>query len=93
MPKKTRRQKILAQQRRHIQSTPSSVSPSSYVPQTNIPSVTFQFQPSHTPVKVIENSDDREELTVIKKDLTKTLILAMIAIAIELIVHGVLHGT
>jgi hypothetical protein len=85
MPKKTKRQKILARQRRHIQLTPSSVTPTV--------SATFRFQESHAPVKPIETVDDREELDVIRKDLTKTLILAVIAVVIELGVHSMLHGT
>jgi len=93
MPKKTKKQKILAQQRRHLQLTPSSISPSADVEQTNVSSVTFQYQPSQVLEKTIENPKDREDLTVIRKDLTKTLILAAIAIAVELVVHEVLHGT
>ena len=85
MPKKTKRQKILAEQRRHI--------PSVQIPGTIAPSPEFHFQESHAPAKSVENTDDREDLTVIQKDLTKTLILAAIAIIIELGVYRMLRGT
>jgi hypothetical protein len=92
MPKKTKKQKMLAQQRRHTTSTLPSNAPSVHVPETNIPSLSFRFQESHAPAKSIENTDDREELTVIKKDLTKTLVFALIAIVIELGVYRMLRG-
>jgi hypothetical protein len=93
MPKKTKRQKILAQRRRRIQLTSSSVTPSDHIPETTLPAATFHFQEPHAPMKHVENADDREELGVIKKDLTKTLILASIAVVFELVMYRVLHGT
>jgi hypothetical protein len=79
MPKKTKRQKILARERRHIPLPTSSP-------------VAFHFQEPATPSSPIVPSGDREELIFIKKDLTKTLILALIAICIELGVYRMLRG-
>jgi hypothetical protein len=93
MPKKTKRQKILARQRRHVLSSLSTVTPSAQLPKTDDASQTFSFQLSPPPVKSVTTADDLEELTVIKRDLTKTLILAVIAVVIELGVYRMLHGT
>jgi hypothetical protein len=92
MPKKTKRQKILAQLRRHRQLTPSSVIPSVQNRESDPPVSPFHFQVTQTPGKPVENVDDKEELIVIKKDLTKTLILALIAIVIELGLYRMLRG-
>jgi hypothetical protein len=89
MPKKTRRQKILAKKRRHFL---SAVTPNSQPIQTPSPTATFHFNVSHEPIKSVSSADDREELTVIKKDLTKTLVFALIAVAIELGLYRMLNG-
>jgi len=93
MPKKTKRQKILAQQRRHIPATLYPTPKTVHQQEATIPPTTFHFQQSHSSVKLQENHADKEELTVIQKDITKTLILAALAIIIELGVHSMLHGT
>jgi len=93
MPKKTKKQKILAEQRRHTTLTLPSNTPSVHLPEANIPTPAFRFQVPQAPAKSIENIDDRKELAVIQKDLTKTLILALIAILIELGVYRMLRGT
>ncbi len=91
MPKKTRREKILAEQRRKAPS-----------PERSFPSVTaqnaiqtpgtFSFQASpHLIPRHIEEPDTHE-LSVIQHDLTKTVILAAIAIFIELGAYMMLHG-
>ena len=92
MPNKTKRQKILAEKRRHTTSTLSSNAPSVPVPEINTPAPVFRFQGSHVPSIPADTAYDREELTVIQKDLTKTLILALIAILIELGMYQMLRG-
>ena len=66
MPKRTRRQKLLADQR-HDQ---LHLAP------------TFSFQAQQTQEK---RSEDVSELTAIRSDLIKTIILAIIAIGVELV--------
>jgi len=92
MPKKTKRQKILAELRRHTTLTQTANAPSVPVPETHTPSPVFRFQGSHAPAKSVDTAYDREELAVIQKDLTKTLIFALIAIVIELGVYRMLRG-
>lgn len=76
MPKKTKRQKILADQRR--QQTTISLETSS--------PVSFQFQsiPAKTKSPATENDS---ELIAVRADIMKTLFLAGIAIGVELIVY------
>jgi hypothetical protein len=86
MPKKSRREKMLADIRRrvrteHVITTPPAVSPI----QTH--DATFHFNPSpgskvYEPVLVVDT-----ELPAIKRDLTKTVILAGIAITAELALY------
>ena len=73
MPKKTRGQKIAAQKRREAYSTAPAAT------------ATFQFRMPEQATKqaVTQASENSTELRVIKRDLVKTMILAMIAIAAE----------
>jgi len=66
MPKKTRRQKLLADQR-HESANPAP---------------TFSFQLQQTTKK---RDEDVSELTAIRTDIMKTIILAIIAIGVELV--------
>ncbi len=92
MPKKTKKQKILAERRR------KNITPLiSYSLQTNKisePTVqpAFSFQPSqqiHHSQPQVET--DTTELPVIKHDLMKTLILAFIAFSIEIGIYWQIH--
>lgn len=83
MPKKTKRQKVLAD-RRHSISLPSisldEKRPES--PQTP----TFQFQSLTTKVQT-RNGEGISELAAIQRDLVKTIVLATLAVGIELLVY------
>jgi hypothetical protein len=92
MPKKTRREKLQAEKRRKS-SVPSFVSKPGA---TEIPSAalstTFQFQASDQKKARLAETENTAELTVITRDLGKTLILACIAIAVEIFIYWLLHG-
>lgn len=79
MPKKSKKEKILADLRRKVRTEQSSVSP------------TFQFQMKKGQVAPVQtrNPQQSSELTAIKRDLSKTFILAALAIAAELIIFFV----
>lgn len=95
MPKKTKKEKIIAEYRRRMQSTittsaksvsKSSLSASPTIPPRN----TFHFTSvESSPSKTITNSDT--ELKTIKLDLAKTIFLAAIAILVELILSWQLN--
>jgi hypothetical protein len=72
MPKKTRKEKLLAQKRRMSSPTPISpiVSP-------------FQYQSTQSAKKQQTALVDTQELKTIKTDLAKTIILAIVAISME----------
>jgi hypothetical protein len=90
MPKKTKKEKILAKQRRLV--SPSVVSSSASTPIENQPvKSTFTFNASHSGTTRKLTNDDAIELGVIKHDLAKTLIIASIAIAFELSVYWLLN--
>ncbi len=77
MPKKTRREKLLAQKRRL--SSPVIVSP-------------FQFHVTPQKKTLALEADNTVELIAIKSDLVKTLVLALLAITLELIVYRLLNS-
>ena len=84
MPKKTKREKLLADKHRHMSlSSPSysSISPS---PAVNVQSQTFSYHASEMKVSQKAVKEDNVELSIIRHDLLKTIILAIIAIGIEL---------
>jgi hypothetical protein len=82
MPKKTKKQKLQAEKRRHSITHSPEVTPP-----------TFSLHLKEEQQRKIDKTNNEEELQVIKKDLTKTIILAVIAIGIELGVHSMLRGT
>ena len=78
MPKKSKKEKILADLRRRVRTEQSLEAPP-----------TFRFQvkkeavaPAHT-----QKPQQSSELTAIKRDLYKTCILATLAIAAEVIIY------
>lgn len=87
MPKKSKREKILADVRRRVRTERVlSVSPS--VSPIHEHAKTFRFtlsdkaKPQEAPLPV-----NTSELTAIKKDLTKTIVLATVAIAAEVALY------
>lgn len=87
MPKKSKREKILAEARRRVRTEhvlTASPAPSPIAEHTH----TFQFKaPSLQGIPARTGTSDGTELTAIKKDLSKTIILAGIAIAAELVLY------
>jgi hypothetical protein len=94
MPKKTKKEKALAQARRIIQSArlQSSIAPSQSVhvtqTETYTPS-TFEFKakPIASSISAKTEKSDEKEFSAIRKDIAKTVILAGAAIAFEFIVY------
>ncbi|MCX6791951.1 MAG: hypothetical protein NT149_02845 [Candidatus Gottesmanbacteria bacterium] len=90
MPKKSKKEKILADLRRRVRTEQSLT--------TQIPTLvkeetahTFRFQvkkEAATPAQTQEMQPS-SELTAIKRDLYKTFILATLAIAVEIIIYFV----
>lgn len=80
MPKKTKREKIIAEYRRKIQLTraSSSTSPSP------VHSYTFQPLTANTTMHQTVPMGETTDLTTIRKDLIKTLLLAVAAISVEI---------
>jgi len=92
MPKRTRREKLLAQARRR---TVTPVPLSSQDAPLNSPEQqhTFSFQVTQTPIqKDLSKETNAEELPIIQHDLIKTVILAICAIGIELTIYTLLRG-
>lgn len=88
MSKKTKQEKIIADLRRQLETTRVNVSPmhSIYSVRNNTVK-TSTIQPS----QVTNNlSVSKDSLSLIKKDLTKTLILSILAISFELVLYFVL---
>ena len=78
MPKKTKKQKMLAD-RRHDQQ-----------PLDMPPVLSFQFQPGQTQKQTqtpTKTPEDVSELAAVRADLIKTIILAVLAVGIELSVY------
>ena len=92
MPKRTKREKLLAQSRRHTVTTlPSSSQVASADTQEQHPAFTYQI--TNTPAQKEQMKDaNTEELPIIRHDLVKTVILALCAIGIELTVYTLLRG-
>jgi hypothetical protein len=72
MPKKTKREKMIAELRRH-----------SLSPQVAHPVFAFQSSAKNT----ASLQSNIEELTIIRHDLIRTIILALIAVGIELTIY------
>jgi hypothetical protein len=88
MPKKSRKEKIIADLRRRVQTQQISTTHIPTLVKEETPT-TFRFQvknEAETPVReqVQQNSS---ELTAIKRDLYKTFILAALAISAEVIIY------
>jgi hypothetical protein len=77
MPKKTKREKLLAQQRRYAAAA-SSLSSG------------FSFSVSERPTGQTETYT--EELTVIRHDLVRTIIFACIAVLVEFGIYWKING-
>ncbi|OGG29245.1 hypothetical protein A3A63_00215 [Candidatus Gottesmanbacteria bacterium RIFCSPLOWO2_01_FULL_46_9] len=91
MPKKTRREKLKAERRRL--SAPSFISkPASSESNATAPLSTFQFHASNQKKARSAETENAAELVVITRDLSKTLILAVIAITIEVFIYLLHHG-
>ena len=80
MPKKTRKEKLRADVRHKSFALPMSEPPSSLSP---ILPATFQFR-SARPTTGRNEPEDAQELGAIRSDLTRTIVLALIAFSIEL---------
>lgn len=87
MPKKTRKEKIIADLRKRVKSN-----------EVKLPSSTFHFQPQEIKKtqeneSVIKTNHTQSEslyiypIQLIKKDLTKTLILCILAISLEIALY------
>ena len=93
MPKKTKKEKALAQARRIVQNArlQSSIAPP-HINQTektevHIPS-TFEFTAKTVPASPSKTEKtDEQEFGAIRKDIVKTVVLAGAAIAFEFIVY------
>src|SRR5258706_9533955 len=93
MPKKSKKEKIIAEQKRklHVHLPLASSAITSGAEQQ---APTFQFQltkkqPTYPPAQTYS---DQAELIAIKRDLTKTLVLAFIAVSIELALYWFSRG-
>lgn len=89
MPKKTKKEKILAVRHRQqgmISSIPQSVDTHSALPPQvkNIPSYVFQSKHSDT---IATASMDLSERDYIRKDLVRTLVLSLLAIGVEVVLY------
>jgi hypothetical protein len=93
MPKKTKKEKALAQARRIVQN--ARIQSSLEVPQiiqkdqkevSHTSSFQFKAKPD-TAVYIKSKETDEQEFTAIRKDIMKTVILAGIAIAFEFVVY------
>jgi hypothetical protein len=83
MPKKTKREKMLAD-KRHSFIQPLEIHSS--IPAGSVPSSTFQFRATTTKTHAHVQTNT-QELRAIQFDITKTIILAGIALAVEFAVY------
>lgn len=75
MPTKTRKEKLLAQQhRKHVPFVPDSTSPSGT--QAQLPTFSFTREKSSGAILA-------EGLTLVRRDVVKTLLLGLLAISVE----------
>lgn len=82
MPKKTKKEKIRAEHRRQqtVVSVMSQVQP---VAVSQVKPFSFQLQPLQKPTETVKIQTNTVELSIIKSDLARTLLLAFIAISVE----------
>ncbi len=86
MPKKSKREKMLADIRRRARQeyVASAQAPEQITTHTH----TFKFAPAvSAKTNPVTSASDTAELTAIKRDLTKTVVLALIAIGAELALY------
>lgn len=94
MPKKTKREKIMARERRqkmiglNAPQNNNTDLPQAHHHESNAP--VFRFQAQDTPAQQRSLSIAPSELSLIRRDLTKTFILAVTAICIEIALSHVL---
>jgi hypothetical protein len=91
MPKKTKKQKMLADLRRVTHHPSTEVTSSPRTPDTQS-AFTFRLTGLDTKHPSAVPAEDKQELIVIKRDLFYTIVLAAMAIAIELGVYYLLRG-
>jgi hypothetical protein len=89
MPKKTKREKIIAEYRRKLQHVDAFSSGNDrltrqtpIVVQTQVSSP-FVYQPKATPNRQSDAADDKTSEREIRRDMAKTMLLAIIAISSE----------
>jgi hypothetical protein len=88
MPKKTRKEKILAQQRRLSISSPSRLT----LPDKPTPHIHTVELPKTLNKKAVQTILDRSgELLIIQKDLYKTVLFALCAFGVELYLYWLLR--
>jgi hypothetical protein len=87
MPKKTKREKIIAELRRRNQSPSRPFEPRDAV---QAPSSAFAFRASSK--DTVGAQSNTEELTVIRHDLIRTIIFALVAVGIELGIYWKISG-
>ncbi|OGG30740.1 hypothetical protein A2973_03290 [Candidatus Gottesmanbacteria bacterium RIFCSPLOWO2_01_FULL_49_10] len=98
MPKKTKKEKIIAEYRRKLLLSPTVVQNSPHPP-TPTPSDreekgTFSYQFSPLPARGAPTQLPKEDAILfaeIRRDLIKTVILAAIAVSVELFLSRLLH--
>src|SRR5688572_30372415 len=93
MPKKSKKEKIIAEQKRRLHPH-NPVTPQVLMDSAVQQSPTFKFQlnKKHIIPSVETTYSDQTELTAIKHDLTKTLILAFVAVSAELALYWLGRG-
>lgn len=84
MPKKSKREKMLADIRRRVRTERVLTVPAAVSPIKTQPS-TFQFTMANSSKRQEAPPANNSELIAIKRDLTKTVVLALVAIAVELV--------
>ena len=91
MPKKSKKEKILADYRRKVQTQQSLTAHiPTLVKEDTTPN--FQFRLKKEPLlPVQQQNESTTELIAIKRDLSKTFVLATLAIAAEIIIYVFHH--
>jgi len=92
MPKKSKKEKILADYRRKTQTQQSlTVHLPTLVKEETSPTFRFQAKKETQIAAQQHSAEDVTELVAIKRDLSKTFILATLAIAAEIIIYVFHH--
>jgi hypothetical protein len=91
MPKKSKKEKILADYRRKVQTQQSLTAHIPTLVKEDVsPNFQFQFK-NEARVPVQQHNENTTELIAIKHDLSKTFILATLAIAAEIVIYSFHH--